>query len=129
MIKQVGRVKSDIKDQVAHFQRGAGNPICVAIVGVNWADYTIGYEGTRAYRTNGKLYEHPIQEAAEAEDRLQTEVAPKVDELIVLRYKATNDPDTNPAFQFDWVSYVDTFQDYGAALIRISREYDIRFGE
>jgi hypothetical protein len=128
MIKQVGRVKSDIKDQVLHFQRGAGNPLTVAIVGVNWADYTISYEGTRSYRTDGKLYEHPVQEAAEAEDRLQTEVAPKVDELIILRYKATNDPDTNPPYQFDWVSFIDTFQDYGAALIRLSREYDTRFG-
>lgn len=128
MIKQVGRVKTDLKNQVASFQRGAGNPICVAIIGVNWADYTIGYEGDRVWRTNGKNHKHPIQEAAEVEERIQAEIAPKFDELIVLRYRAPNDPDTEPPYQFSWVSFIDTFQDYGAALVRLSREYDTRFG-
>jgi hypothetical protein len=128
MIKQVDRVINDLRGQLQHFHRGAGNPICVAIVGVNWADYTISYEGDRVYRTNGRDFPHPIQEAAAAEDRLQTELAGKFDELLVLRYKATNDPNTNPPYQFDWVSYIDTFQDYGAALTRVSREYDTRFG-
>ncbi len=45
--------------------------------------------------------------------------------FIFLRYKATNDP----PYPFEWVNYVETFQDYGAVLTRISRTYDTRFGE
>ena len=48
----------------------------------------------------------------------------KFDELLFLRYKATNDE----RYPFEWASYADTFQDYGAALTRISRAYDTRFG-
>lgn len=124
MIKQIGRVKNDLKDQVAQFQRGAGNPICVAIVGVNYADHTVSYEGDRVWRTDGTRHKHPIQEAAEAEARILAETKPKFDELIFLRYKATNEP----PYPFEWVSYIDTFKDYGAALTRVSREYDTRFG-
>jgi hypothetical protein len=125
MIKQIGRVTTDLKTQVDHFHRGAGTPICVGIVGVNYADYTIGYEGDREYRTDGGKYLHPNQEAAEAEARLSAEATPKFDEFIFLRYKATNDP----PYPFEWVNYVETFQDYGAVLTRISRTYDTRFGE
>ena len=125
MIKQIGRVTTDLKTQVDHFNRGAGTPICVGIVGVNYADYTIGYEGDREYRTDGGKYLHPNQEATEAEARLSAEVTPKFDEFIFLRYKATNDP----PYPFEWVNFIETFQDYGAALTRISRTYDTRFGE
>lgn len=125
MIKQIGRVTTDLKNQVDQFHRGAGTPICIGIVGVNYADYTIGYEGERAYRTDGGKYLHPNQEAAEAEARLKAEATPTFDELIFLRYKATNDP----PYPFEWVNYIETFQDYGAVLTRISRTYDTRFGE
>ena len=124
MIKQIGRVQNDLRDQVAQFQRGIGTPICVGIVGVNHANYCIGYEGDRAWRTDGVRHKHPIQEAETAEERLRDEVATKFDELLFLRYKATNDE----PYPFEWVSYTDTFQDYGAVLTRISRAYDTRFG-
>jgi len=124
MIKQIGRVQSDLREQVDQFHRGAGSPICVGVVGVNHADYCVGYEGDRAWKTDGSKHKHPIQEAADAEKRLRDEVGPKFDELLFLRYKATNDE----PFPFEWVNYIDTFQDYGAALTRISRGYDIRFG-
>jgi hypothetical protein len=124
MIKQVDRVMSDLEKQLKHFHRGAANPICVAVVGINFADYTIGYEGEKVWRTDGKKHKHPIQEAAEVENRLRQEIAPKFYEFVILKYRATNDD----PYPFEWLSYADTFQDYGAALIRISREYDTRFG-
>ncbi len=124
MIKQIGRVQSDLKDQVDQFHRGAGSPICIGIVGVNHAGYGVSYEGERVWRTDGATHKHPIQEAAETERRLREETAPKFDEFLILRYTATNDP----PYPFDWLSYVDTFQDYGAVLTRISRTYDTRFG-
>jgi len=45
MIKQIDRVISDLRNQVAQFRRGGGNPICVAVVGINQAESTVGYEG------------------------------------------------------------------------------------
>jgi hypothetical protein len=124
MIKQIDRVIGDLQKQVTHFRRGGGDPICVAVVGINHADYVIGYEGDRQYPTTGKAsYRHPIQEAADAEGRLVAQAARDYDEFVILRFAATNDD----PFPFAWVNALQTEQDYGAALVRISREYDRRF--
>jgi hypothetical protein len=61
MIKQIDRVIGDLQKQVVHFKRGSGNPICVAVVGINHAPYTVGYEGERAFRTDGKANRHPYR--------------------------------------------------------------------
>ena len=74
MIKQIDRVIGDLQKQVVQFKRGGGNPICVALVGINHAPSAVGYEGDRAYRTDGKAHRHPAQEAVEAERRLVTSV-------------------------------------------------------
>lgn len=123
MIKQVDRVIGDLQKQVTHFRKGAGNPICVAFVGVNHAAYAVSFEGDRQFRTDGKAHRHPTQEAAEAERRIVAMVAPVYDELVILSYAATNDA----PYPFMWMNAVETEQDYGAALVRISREYDRRF--
>jgi hypothetical protein len=123
MIKQIDRVIGDLQKQVHQFKHGGGNPICVAIVGVNHATYTIGYEGERAFKTDGKGHRHPFQEAIEAERRLRAEAAPSFDEFILLPYSATNES----PFPFTWVNYTLTAQNYGASLVRIIREYDARF--
>ena len=123
MIKQIDRVATDLQNQAHQFRRGGGTPICVAIVGINHAAYTTSYEGDRAFKTDGTRYKHPVQEAAEAERRLLTHAVPAFDEFIVLRYRATNES----PFPFEWLRLSDTEADYGAALIRISREYDRRF--
>jgi hypothetical protein len=123
MIQQIDRVISDLRNQVKQFRKGGGNPICVAIVGINHAPISDGYEGDRVYTTDGKDRPHPIQEAHEAERRLQHHVASLYDEFVVLRYSATN----IAPFPFQWVNPNETSADYGAALVRISREYDSRF--
>jgi hypothetical protein len=124
MIKQIDRVTGDLLKQITHFRRGGGKPVCVAIVGINHAPYTIGFEGDRATRTTGRGgFPHPIQEAVEAERRLIANAAPAFDEFIVLRYRVTNeDP-----FPFEWTDYDATRQDYAAALARISRDFQERF--
>jgi hypothetical protein len=124
MIKQIDRVTGDLLKQITHFRRGGGKPICVAIVGINHAPYTVGFEGDRATRTTGRGgFPHPIQEAVEAERRLLANAAPAFDEFIVLRYRVTNeDP-----FPFEWTDYNATRQDYAAALARISRDFQERF--
>lgn len=123
MIKQIDRVIGDFTKQVVHFRRGAGSPICVGIVGINSAMVTTGYEGERAFTTDGKKHKHPYREAAEAEARLLAQAKPSFDEFLVLRYRASN----VPPYPFEWVALQAAELDYGAILTRISREYDRRF--
>lgn len=126
MIKQVGRVQSDIRDQLQHFRRKRDNPICLAIVGVNRAGQYVSYEGIREWPTTGKggKYPHPVQEAVTVEATLRAEIYPLVDDLVILRYEATN----YPPYEFKWVDPEATANDYGAILARVARDYDGRFG-
>lgn len=124
MIKQVDRVIGDLQRQAAVFREKGLRPICIGIVGVNHAARYTSFEGERAYTTDGGGgYRHPSQEAPEAERRLLSEAAPVFDEFLLLRFKATN---AEP-YPFDWVDTMRTEQEYGAALTRISIEYDRRF--
>src|SRR5580704_7415167 len=82
MIKQIDRVINDLRNQVVQFKRGGGNPICIALVGINEAESTVGYEGDRSFPTTGKAgFLHPSQEASEAERRLRAEAQPEFDEF------------------------------------------------
>ncbi len=124
MIKQIDRVIGDLVKQVAQFRRGAGNPICIGVVGVNHANAYTSYEGDREWPTDGTgRYRHPVQEASDAESRLVSQAKPNFDEFLVLRFRASN----QPPYQFDWLDLRSTELDYGAILTRISREYDRRF--
>lgn len=116
MIKQIDRVIGDLVKQVAQFKRGAGNPICVGIVGINNAQVTTGYEGERAYTTDGRKHKHPYQEAGGAEARLVAEANPSFDDFLILRYRASN---VEP-YPFEWVDLRATELDYGAIVTRIS---------
>lgn len=123
MIKQIDRVKTDLVNQASVFRR-QGNPICIAVVGINYAPKTTSYEKEKAYPTDGREYPHPIQEAAEARKRILEVIRPVYDELLILPYLATNEP----PFDFQWVKRSEIELDYGAILTRISIEYDRRFG-
>jgi hypothetical protein len=123
MIKQIDRVIGDLIRQVEEFRRTGGNPICVGIVGINCAPAYTSYEGEREWPTDGKKHKHPVQEAAEAERRLTSRAGDKFDEFQILRFRATN---VSP-FPFEWVDLEQTSREYGALLIRVSREYDRRF--
>lgn len=123
MLKQIDRVITDLQKQVEHFRRGAGNPICVAVIGINHAAQYTSYEGDRIYPTDGRRYAHPSDEASDAEQRIRGEVGPHYDETVILRFRASN----VAPYPFAWVNHANTQLDYGAALIRISREYDARF--
>jgi hypothetical protein len=124
MIKQIDRVIGDLAKQVQHFKLKAGpsRSICLAVVGLNYASVTTSYEGDRSYRTDGIKYKHPVQEAEQARYRLAA-VAREYDEFLVLKYRASNEP----PYPFEWVNQKETTQEYGAALIRISNEYQRRF--
>jgi hypothetical protein len=123
MIKQLDRVGTDILNQISEFKRHGGNPICIGIVGLNFASTCTSYEGTRSYTTDGKTMAHPIDEAPQAERRLTARISPVLDELIVLRFVATN----SPPFAFRWLNATQTEAEYAASLVRVSREYEVRF--
>jgi hypothetical protein len=123
MIKQIERVEGDLLRQVDQFKSRGGQPLCVGVVGINSAEIGTSYEGRRAYTTDGKKNKHPVQEAPEAERRLVSGVGPHINELIVLRFRATN----KPPYNFEWVNERETELDYAASLVRLSREYETRF--
>jgi hypothetical protein len=137
MLKQFGRVRTDMREQVAEFRTGTGsNPITVAVVGVNHATHTTGYEGNRAWPTGWveeedpatglvqrKYHKHPIEEAAETIRRVEAQIRPMYDELLILPYKATNER----PFEFEWVDLPATLRDYGTVLTKVSRAYEQRF--
>lgn len=123
MIKQIDRVISDLINQVNQFKRGGGNPICVAFVGINFAEQYVSFEGRKRWPTDGKKYKHPIQEAAQAEQRLNEKARSAFDEFQILRFRAAN---TKP-YPFDWLDLATTELEYSALLTRVSREYERRF--
>ena len=123
MIKQIDRVINDLRNQVVQFRRG-GHPLCVAVVGINQAESTVGYEGDRPFPTTGKDgFLHPVQEAAESERRLRALAVPDFDEFLILQFKATN---VTP-YPFEWADYNETRLNYAAVLARISAGYQQRF--
>lgn len=123
MIKQIDRVITDLINQANQFKRCGGSPICVAFVGINFADQYVSFEGRKRWPTDGKRYKHPIQEAAQAEQRLNDKARSAFDEFQILRFRATN---AKP-FPFEWVDLNNTQMEYSSVLTRISREYDRRF--
>jgi hypothetical protein len=124
MIKQIDRVITDLINQVTQFKRGGGNPICVAFVGINFAEQYVSFEGRKKWPTDGKRYKHPIQEAVQAEQRLNDKARSAFDEFQILRFRASN---AKP-FPFSWVELEKTEMEYSALLTRVSRTYDNRFG-
>jgi hypothetical protein len=124
MIRQAGRVCTDMRDQVDEFRKHHEDAICVGIVGINHARSYTSYEGEKAWATTGKgKHLHPFQQAMAAEQYVLANAAPKFDELVVLRFDATN----VPPYPFSWVDATKTEAEYSAALVRLSRLYESRF--
>lgn len=118
MIAQIDRVMSDLLGQGLTFKRHNARTITVGVVGVNFANEYTGYEGDRAY----DAHTPPGREAAEVVRRLE-QVRAGFDELLILKFRATNRPPHN----FEWVSLTDARQEYRSILVRVSDEYETRF--
>jgi len=123
MIKQIDRVINDLRAQSEEFKKCNPRAICVALIGVNGSDYYESYEGTRSFRTDGKVQKHPAQESSQARQRLLANVQDSYDELLILPFSARN----VPPYDFAWENESELKVQYAAALSRISREYDSRF--
>jgi hypothetical protein len=118
MSGQIDRVCGDLEKQAKVFRIQSPRAIAVGIVGVNFAEVYTGFEGDRRHDAKSP----PAREAVEMIRRLD-EPRPHFDELLILRYKATN----RPPYAFRWVNEAQTGLKYGSALVRISDEYDQRF--
>jgi hypothetical protein len=125
MIKQIDRVVNDLEKQVVNWKSVSPEVISFAIVGINCADYTVGYEGERIYRTDGKAHKHPVQEADAAERHIRARIVSRAiySEVLILRYIATNEE----PFPFRWADEPATRSAYRAALIRLSGAIQQRF--
>ena len=119
LIAQVDRVINDLTNQAQVFRTYNANVISVGIVGVNYADTYVNWEGDRSFPAKTA----PSREAADFATRIERTVGSHYDELLVLRFKATN---TEP-YDFDWQNRRETEQLYGSALVRICAEYERRF--
>lgn len=116
---QVDRVMTDLRNQANIFREQTSDAITVGIVGVNFADEYTGHEGERRHIATSP----PSRQAPDIVRRLDQSVRGDFDELLVLRFKATN----RPPYLFEWVNERETRLEYGSALIRISDWYERRF--
>ena len=121
--KQVQERVSSLTDQAAVFRHRNPDVICVALVGINYAPSYLAYEGDRATLTDGKAHAHPIQQASTAETKVRADLQSVYEEVIVLPFIASN----QPPHDFQWANATKVENEYGAALIRISQQYERRF--
>jgi hypothetical protein len=119
LIAQVDRVINDLAKQSDIFIRHNTKALKLAVVGVNSASTYTGHEGERQYKAKTA----PEREASEFANRIDRHVAPLYDELLILNFRATN----NPPYEFDWVDLIETQQLYGSILVRLSARYEQRF--
>lgn len=125
MIRQIDRVMQNMEDQVTQFRLGGGQPISLCVAGINHAQQYVSYEGDREWPTTGKgRHKHPFQEAGAVEDRIRARVVPQYDDVLFLRFRATN----TPPFDFEWLNGPEVEMDYAAILTRMVRRYEQRFG-
>lgn len=131
MMKQVDRVVGDLEKQVKQWERITDKDrlLSIAIIGINWAAYTVSYEGqgetARIYKTGGGRYAHPIDEAPKVLARIQQEVIDRdfYDEVLILNYAAHNEA----PFDFSWVNLKKTREAYRASLLRIADKFQRHF--
>lgn len=119
LIAQVDRVINDLSNQARIFRTLNPNAITVGIVGVNYADKYVGWEGDRPFTAKAP----PSREAYDFANRIESAVESHYDELLILRFEATN---IEP-YDFVWLNKSETERLYGSALVRISAEYERRF--
>lgn len=116
--KQIDRVISDLDNFGLRMKSSSPKCINVAIVGVNQESDYVGHEGKRSFKH--KLRE---QEPTTIIGKLRERLLGRYDELLVLRFKATN----QRPYPFEWVDSNQVELDYGAALTRVGELYRERF--
>jgi hypothetical protein len=119
LIAQVDRVINDLIKQADMFTKHNPLALRLAVIGVNSASTYTGHEKDRQYIAKTP----PAREAAEFARRIESLVTPYYHELLILHFRATN----NPPYEFEWVNLKETQQLYGSILVRLSAQYEHRF--
>jgi hypothetical protein len=120
MIKQIDRVVGDLRRQTEQFRERSKSALTFGIVGINFADHYVSYEGDRSYPTDGTSGNlHPIQEATRAEREL-VHASEVYTEFLQLGFRATNEP----PFEFEWHNLQKTQDEYASRLLRLAKDYD-----
>lgn len=119
MIAQIDRVLNDLEGQAHIFKGHSASAITLAMVGVNYADRYTGHEGARSFPAKVP----PSREAPEIVRRIEQRIPNHFDEVLILKFKATN----RPPYPFEWLDEQETRLLYGSVLTRISHLYEQRF--
>lgn len=119
MLAQIDRVITDLNNQAEVFRRLSPDAIRIAIVGVNFAEQYTGREGRRAFQAKTP----PAREAPEIVRRINELVRPHFDELLLLKFKATN----RPPYPFAWLDEEEAVLEYQSILVRVSTRYEKQF--
>ncbi len=116
--KQIERVISDLENFALRMKSLSPTCINVAAVGVNRESDYVGHEGERTFK-------HRLRdvESVQVTSKLRERLLASYDELLVLQFRATN----QPPYPFRWVDPIRTELDYGAALTRVGELYQSRF--
>jgi hypothetical protein len=117
--KQIDRVISDLEHFASRTKSLNDRAINVAVVGVNQESDYVGHEGDRTFKH--RLRE---QEPTSTMVRLHAHLLDRYDELLLLPFRATNQP---PSYPFAWADPIRAQLDYGAALTRLGDLYERRF--
>lgn len=116
--KQIDRVISDLENFALRMKSLSPQCINVAVVGVNEESDYVGHEGERAFRDRLREQEPTLVVA-----KLREHLLSRYDELLTVRFKATN----QPSYPFAWLDARQTELDYGAVLTRVGDLYQRRF--
>lgn len=116
--KQIGRVISDLDNFALRMKSLSRKCINVAVVGVNQESDYAGHEGERVFRHRLRDEEPSVVVA-----KLREHLLARYDELLIFRFKATN----QPPYPFTWVDVRQAELDYGAAMTRVGDLYQRRF--
>jgi hypothetical protein len=116
--KQIDRVISDLENFALRMKSLNDRAINMALVGVNHESDYVGHEGDRSFRH--RLGE---REPIATMERLRAHLIDRYDELLVLPFRATN----QPPYPFAWTDARAAALDYGAALTRLGDLYERRF--
>jgi len=116
MIAQIDRVMNDLREQSNVFRTHSKDSIRVGIVGVNFSDEYTSHQGIHDFPAKIP----PSRESIEVIRRIRENVLSHYDELLFLRFRASN----RPPYKFEWVNEKETRLEYGSSLIRISTRYE-----
>jgi hypothetical protein len=121
-LKQIDRVINDLTGSAKSLKAKSPSAITVGLAAVNYSEHWTGMEGARSFPVQ-RTSKRAQAESDETCRRLIELAAPAFDELILLRFRATN----QPPFPFAWIDPSGIAADYGAALVRLGSLYETRF--